>query len=192
MPREKPILFSGPMVRALLDGRKTQTRRIVRGIPADAVNVRLVGDDLKFGDYAGPEAQPGRYGRIPCPYGDPGDRLWVRETWARDVEGCDQGLSYRADHIDPLGDGPANPMRWRPSIYMPRWASRITLGVTDVRAQRLQAISECDILAEGVEQQDHEVLRDTWARLWDSINDKRAAWASNPWVWAVTFSVIRS
>lgn len=186
---ERPILFSGPMVRALLDGRKTQTRRVVkwRG------GLDMLG--------------------LPCPYGEPGDRLWVRETWApRDSEAflrheveADK-LFYRADderHL--LTDG-----RWRPSIHMPRWASRITLEVASVRVERVQDITDADALAEGVTNYGDDSQfppgfsmstraarkwrpRREFRDLWDSINGKRpgCAWSDNPWVWAVTFKVIR-
>lgn len=117
---ERPILFNGPMVRAVLDGRKTQTRRPY-------------------------------YARPTLPQA--GDRLWVRETFAANVPGCEfqGGYSYRADHRDPKGDGPAHPIRWTPSIHMPRNASRITLDVEHVRVERLQDISEDDARAEGLE-----------------------------------------
>jgi hypothetical protein len=188
--RERPILFSGPMVRAILEGRKHQTRRIVR--------VRKPTDHLVL-------ASP--YATSLCPYGQPGDRLWVRETWGP----CAGGVVYRASE-----DGAACPDggKWKPSIFMPRWASRITLEVTDVRVERLQDISEEDIAAEGIPLKrsqltgglgvpgdwlaDERGLDDSfrgdlinaksaWQLLWDSINADRASWASNPWVWVVEF-----
>lgn len=197
MPTERPILFSGPMVRAILDGRKTQTRRVVKPQP-------LVGSE---GDFWWPDAPPRRrhyagdehlrrgLAQDLCPYGAPGDLLWVRETWARDVPGCPGGLSYRADHIDPAGDGPAHPMRWRPSIHMPRVASRITLRVEAIRVERLNDITEADARAEGIDPEVYEVPPGAsfasyvaaFSTLWDAINGKRAPWASNPWVFVVSF-----
>ena len=152
-PRLRPILFSAPMVLALLAGRKTQTRRI-RKTPREP-SLRSTRASREAWD-------PNR-----CPYGVPGDRLWVKETWAphadeeetfRNVEAAHRGvggisepghvrpaLFYRADGGDPYV------ARWRPSIHMPRWASRLTLEVTEVRVQRLQEISDLDVLAEGVD-----------------------------------------
>lgn len=114
--KERPLMFIAPMVRALLEDRKTQTRR-------------LTGPILR-----------------------PGDRIWVKETWAENVPGCEVqgGYSYRADHDDPDGDGPANPMKWRSPRYMPRRASRLTLEILEVRTEPLQAITEEDAKAEGL------------------------------------------
>lgn len=171
---ERPIIFSDAMVRAILAGSKTQTRRAVR----IGRGVSILGD--------GNLAQRDDHR---CPYGEPGDRLWVRETWAKPGEVGDE-IEYRADNPDPLG------ARWRPSIYMPKGLSRIKLELTGVRVQRLQAISEEDAraegapaLAEGVDDAAAFGLRHTvgFARLWDSINLDRAPWAANPWVWALTF-----
>lgn len=193
--KDRPILFSAPMVRAILDGRKTVTRRIVRvddtpikiapsehlrnqrGIPSDAKNVRMCGSYVKT------DAPPGSdtvSARVECPYGSFGDRLWVRETFAacryeEKHAGC---LQYRASGDDP-------DVRWRPSIFMPRKLSRITLGVMRVGVERLHAITEQDAIAEGVDNVGFP--RETFAVLWDTINGKRAPWASNPWVWRVAF-----
>ncbi len=228
--KERPILFIAPMVRAVLAGRKTVTRRVVN---AERLAVRL--HRAVYPDYSGffPErssAAPGvhrawmnQHGAVAVvlgdrklgvrpdefswvsPYGEPGDRLWVRETFATDVPGCDRGISYRADHVDPRGDGPANPMRWRPSIFMRRAESRVLLDVLDVRVERLHAIDGADILAEGVVDRGHDDpvlgrcpvsafdgklypdLRSLWAAGWDAINGDRASWSSNPWVWRVEF-----
>lgn len=183
MPKEKPILFSAPMVRAILADRKTVTRRIVHPrmyIEVDPDEGPIVEQwDPQFGKIATEYAR--------SPYGDEGDRLWVRETFAPDVPGCESqgGVSYRADHQDPRGDGPANPMKWKPSIFMRRRESRITLEVVSVRIERLHEITEQDAIAEGVSELGFP--RDTFAELWDVINGKRAAWASNPWVWRVEF-----
>ena len=224
---ERPILFNGPMVRALLDGRKTQTRRIIKPQPSDyrpstVAPQRLRGqlpkhDQPYFDAYnGGPHwcwwDEYNRQGAdwIKCPYGVPGDSLWVRETWALHERFTDVGRvvyaatanrswteAHRDVPIDAIGDRPARPFQqgFKPSIHMPRWACRLTLEITDVRAERLQDISEADAEAEGV--QDPSLVpilgafwssRDGYARLWEHINGK-GSWAANPWVWAVTFSV---
>lgn len=216
--RERPILFSAPMVRAILEGRKTQTRRVVRD----------QGGCLELDDYED------RQQCLSCyDFGAPGDRLWVRETWGYrgshwrsdrpEVE--DIRIDYRADgarqtftrrrdedHRLPKqvcrcrGEGDELERRmehdeeltkywaaWRPSIYMPRWASRITLEVTGVHVERLQATSEEDARAEGVGEPS-----DGWGRvavafkeLWDELNGKRAPWSSDPWVWVLEFRRVR-
>jgi len=186
--KERPILFSGPMVRAILDGSKTQTRRIAKEFNEmpnlDGILRRFPNIDVPV--------QKG------CPYGTPGDRLWVRETWAheRDGTGCpdDTGVLYRA--TDPGWDDEGTGLRWRPSIFMSRASSRILLEITDVRVQRLQEISEEDARAEGVTPTmpiygdcggfEHQGHRDSFIRLWESINGPNS-WHANPWVWAITF-----
>jgi len=185
--KERPIPFTAPEVRALLAGTKTQTRRVVdprsfAGKWLDAYACENVVGAREF--VADPENYP--------PF-VAGMRLWVRETWASDVPGCPGGLSYRADHLDPRGDGPANPMRWRSSTQMPRSASRITLEVTNVRVERLQDISEEDARAEGLRGTESQwgvetCAVDEFQRLWDSINGKPGKrWEDNPWVWVVGF-----
>ena len=174
--KERPILFSGPMVRAILDGRKTQTRQVVKNqerawnfwrmfpTPSGdrfAFRCNITTHDLK------------------CTYGQQGDRLWVRETW-----------------MDSRGED----RRWKSPVTMPRWASRITLEVESVRVERLQEISEEDAKAEGIDgwHWDGDVLPFVaanrhlhpavlkYALLWQSINGP-GSWAENPWVWVVTF-----
>jgi hypothetical protein len=180
--KERPILFSGGMVRAILDGSKTQTRRVVKH-----------SGGMEF------DPQDPHYR---CPHGTPGDRLWVRETWAheRDGTGCpdDTGVLYRA--TDPGWDDEETGLRWRPSIFMPRIASRILLEITDVRVQRLQEISADDCRAEGhpadwSRSPDPEVhndaARDWYMDLWQSINGSDS-WHANPWVWAITFRRLQS
>ena len=123
-----------------------------------------------------------------CPYGQPGDRLWVRETFAVPPGSTEQAEAVYRASFDP-GD-----VTWTPSIHMPRWASRITLTITDVRVQRLQDISEDEAVAEGIDEaippmNDHgpaNAPRWRFARLWNSINGV-GAWDTNPWVWAITF-----
>ena len=146
---------------------------------------------------------------IKCPYGQPGDRLWVRETWAKN-KGTGGGIVYRADYGFASGiyecdlnsgDWVKHVDKWKPSIYMPRWASRITLEVTDVRVERVQDITPQDIEAEGfflsgLETQslpDQLARRKEWFRnAWNTINAKRGySWGSNPWTWAISFKVVK-
>lgn len=216
--KERPILFSAPMVRAILEGRKTQTRRLVRPQPPhDCSEIEKqprtdpylgcvvsgdsgIWEDVHSMDY-----------RVRCPYGKPGDRLWVRETWR--VDGLDRrgalmhgkdvcmesGASFYADcECDSaLADGP-----WIPSIHMPRWASRITLEIVNVRIERLQDISEEDAIAEGIRpvrvgltdrafewdsfSDATYTANEAYAALWESINGP-GSWDANPWVWVVEF-----
>jgi hypothetical protein len=188
--KERPILFKGEMVRAILDGHKTQTRRVVK--PQSAI----LTDELARGLGVQPPAAQNPP-VIPCPHGTPGDRLWVRETWAheRDGTGCpdDTGVLYRA--TDPGWDDEGTGLRWRPSIFMPRWASRILLEITDVRVQRLMEISEEDARAEGIDLQGFRSLTEGIAGrehrikfhdLWEDIHGD-GSWNTNPWVWAITF-----
>ena len=186
---EKPIIFSAPMVRALLDGSKTQTRRVLD-------NKRAVMRD--------------RSDALDCVRVHIGYRLWVRENWQGLTFGdylptnsrvCD--LRYAA--TDALADAhrDVRGYPWRPSIHMPRWASRLTLTVTDVRVQRLQEISAADSLAEGVQCHTCKAMGqsacnrrgcfasiDAFRAIWDHINGP-GAWAENPWVAAYTFTVHR-
>jgi hypothetical protein len=203
--KERPILFSAPMVRAILAGTKTQTRRVMPHqpqeiLPGYAPKVYWPARDrhmthgdpdgaayLQFerpGDYDGAHVMRGGFG-FRCRYGQPGDRLWVREAW-RPVHGGypDQGARYRADFD-------RDQTVWRPSIHMPRWASRTTLEVTGVRVERLQDISEADAVAEGAawaacgapQEGSHKA---GFAQLWESINGP-GSWDANPWVWVVEF-----
>ena len=243
----RPILFSGPMVRALLDVTKTQTRRAVK--PQPTVYARAGADALA------------RLMLPHCPYGKPGDLLWVRETWVdllavspatdqpmpigdgeRLIEAPtfwldDQGrkrwnydgkvIAYRANSDVEFCDGNGfggdmadkdDMPRWRPSIHMPRWASRLTLRITDVRVQRLQGISEADAIAEGIERRtdcpgwnrfslagDSFAIKESGAKgsvptsfpklayrsIWEHINGPES-WDANPWVWAISFEVLRA
>ena len=194
--KERPILFSAPMVRALLDGRKTQTRRAVKGEPLRWLN--------EAGFTPGFVADPGN---CLCPYGAPGDRLWVRETFSGPW-GCETLRPRHWPEGEPIwfwADGNPEWGDWtrpRPSIHMPRWASRLTLRITEVRVQRLQTIADHDCLAEGVletdfyEQAERKVSagapwspeRLAFADLWQSIN---GTWEVNPWVWAVSFERVK-
>lgn len=198
MTTERPILFSAPMIRALLDGSKTQTRRPLRaGTWFDAQHgvIKQAPAGLACTGFA----------PVPCPYGKPGDRLWVRETCRADASQTGPfGVTYMADAaFRPIGSG--QHQQWAdlhtyggvfgkqvPSIHMPRWASRITLEVTGIRVERVASISESDAIAEGIDVTDGEQPSVTFARLWDSINGQRAPWQSNPWVWVVAFRLASS
>lgn len=204
---EKPILFSAPMVRAILDGRKSQTRRIMKPQP-DAVL-----DGEPYWHIGGYRTRIGARNPFFCPYGQPGDdKLWVRETCRADElpSGLD-GVRYLADdcfipidNTPESGDAwldlryygkrasPVAPVKTVPAIHMPRWASRITLEITGIRVERLQDISESDALAEGIDpkfppdEQVANAARMRYADIWESINGP-GSWAANPWVWVVEF-----
>jgi hypothetical protein len=242
----RPILFSAPMVRALLDGRKTQTRRVVKP---------RKDEDRCASDCAGPQwdrawADPG-FGsggylhvpckdgaaqRVRCPYGNIGDRLWVRETFCIGHDSYDGNLvttdkdgndidpkAFYCATTDPLfqwlnHDGEyTDKIPWKPSIHMPRWASRITLEIADVRVQRVQDIIRDECFYEGVESvnpyeftpklpagmcvcwRDYSNgewtsdVRMSFRTLWDSINAKRGySWKVNPWVWAISFKLLEA
>lgn len=219
--KERPILFSAPMVRAILEGRKTVTRRAVKIQPRSKADIGSYGPGQPFirnSDVTKPNPE--------CPYGRTGDRLWVRETWycnhsevqkgpylqPADMQDVDQAredgdLVYAADGLNPYEqDQPT----WKPSIHMPRWASRILLEITDVRAERLQDISEEQAVAEGLIWQGQENGKEFYSHaerqyppgshqqfgisgtdavsafrnLWTSVGGD---WQSNPWVWVVEF-----
>lgn len=204
---DRPILFSGPMVRAILDGRKTQTRRVLK--PAKGLTL---GEVLDEGERNGSMISCARH-QVQEPPFAPGDRLWVREAFSYETLDVDRdGFMppwYWADGNPTSGDF----TRPKPSIHMPRWASRLTLIVTDVRVQRLQEISEDDAKAEGIERMKtgrgyydptvskamvragvwHRKAAHAFEALWDSLNAKRGfGWEANPWVVAVTFTVSKT
>jgi len=208
--KERPILFSGPMVRAILEGRKTQTRRVVDfdrvGTTKDYQVERgcFGADGFDIIEFGGPQQRIIRKpwtadhikAWLKCPYGQPGDRLWVRETWSQVPEykpvpypeNCPK-VYYRADNDRPTwAERP-----WRPSMFMYRWASRITLEIVSVRVERLQEISENDAKAEGVKAHlelntdGWRTLVDDYKDLWESINSKSHPWDSNPFVWCIEF-----
>ena len=248
---ERPILFRAEMVRAILAGRKTQTRRAIKPQPWVDNMGNACWKDRNFGQSANhvPHikalASPipcSDTKRVLCPYGQPGDLLWVRETWCLtrdtlDYETGGEASSYDWDkdlYGDPrsyLNGGPGvgdcaalhyptdgedntpsemwpciglrgeilrkKEIRWRPSIHMPRWASRITLRITDVRVERLQDIREDDARAEGCNPIIHEdgaidcgTRKTTFARLWNQINGP-GAWEANPWVWVLSFERVK-
>lgn len=201
---DRPILFSAPMVRAILAGTKTQTRRVFKGSLHD-LSMWI----------ANTTNNPNV--KVRCPYGQPGDRLWVRETWM-DLQGTGiqrrtgdpSRYAYGADTLPgSYGDEVRKEygLKWRPSIHMPRAASRITLEITGVRVERLQDISEADAIAEGIEQMPCEVPdtklwrnytpdngwtprvaipQNSYRSLWESINGP-GSWDANPYVWVVEF-----
>lgn len=202
-PKERPILFSGPMVRAILAGRKTQTRRVVKPQFGQKWGHGVRHGDNAFSVHVDIAEPDGSWKWIRCPYGKPGDCLWVRETW-RAIERFDgtDGVLFAADGefvgidntpeaSDWWGDAYGNGRhgdKWRPSIFMPRWASRITLEITGVRVEQLGDITESDAIAEGAI--DRESLDEGYSAvgffnsLWAKLNgdfDRRT------WVWVVEF-----
>lgn len=212
---DRPVLFSAPMVRAIVDGRKTQTRRAVKGNPVHVLPF-IGSDNLPTHDFG----LCLEYGRvidkhIKCPYGQTGDRLWVRESCHADYNNTSDGITlakYSADGSQVLYSGPETDdegdqdydgscAHWWyskdscPSIHMPRWASRITLEITGVRVERLQEISEADCVAEGCYAKhvghpddigDYLPPKTQYQQLWNHINGPES-WAANPWVWVIEF-----
>jgi hypothetical protein len=194
--KERPILFNADMVRAILNGRKTHTRRMVKPQPLWVADPSV--------PFSTPDADP--KGVIKSPFGTVGDRLWVKEThWINHAEKL---LAYRADMEFP---DHMNKSKWRPSIHMPRWASRITLDITAVRVERVQDITEEDAMAEGVESvwygnakfwkaygknllpEGGELVAtmaaaQSFRTLWQSIYGN---WDANPWVWVYEFRRIQ-
>lgn len=191
--KERPILFKGPLVRATLEGRKTVTRRALK-MPHALWETSATGELVPI---------PAN-----CPYGKPGDRLWVRETWGLQVRsyggGTGEHIVYRATNPDAIycksAEGREYPVKWKPSIHMHRHSSRILLEITDVRVERLQDISRADIRAEGL-QCPPELASDdvspnyrdwypaAWRELWESTGGN---WDANPWVWVVEFKRVTS
>lgn len=210
--KERGIIFSGEMVRAILDGRKTQTRRVVKwkmwpGMPVESVeahHIPFTDSPANECSWTADHAEGGAIyveQDIRCPYGLVGDRLWVRETWGEDYVGSSlestgsQGqllcgpkaeVVYRADGhtMSDVSTG------WKSPIHMFRWASRLALEITDVRVQRLHEISARACLDEGVTIREGEggLVTRAFRRTWDTLNAKRGySWESDPWVWAITF-----
>ncbi|BBE77397.1 ASCH domain-containing protein [Phytobacter sp. MRY16-398] len=191
--KERGMIFNSEMVRAILDGRKTQTRRIVK---SDCMDIGEKDDGTLWpwrehdngGDYW-----------YPCPFGAVGDRIWVRETWAEAGASAPELKLYRANYPEHVPSHyenvpPVDEIRWTPSIHMPRWASRITLEITGVRVERLNAISEEDAMSEGVghlykydeSKPIPKGAKRRFAELWQSIYGEES-WQANPWVWVITF-----
>ena len=229
---ERPIPLDGPEVRGVLAGTKTQFRRVVKLVGADVIEERVVGSGEATSEEPWPFSATWSHGDdgspwYACPFGAPGDRLWVRETWAahwmyddvpptearsgredlRDTDNLWFSAGALEDAIGTTTSGrercPASLRgKWRPSIHMPRWASRITLEVTGVRVERLQAISATDAISEGIERdgrlwkgyrpergpawRQHMSPVRSFESLWESINGEDS-WALNPWVWVVEF-----
>lgn len=207
--KERGMIFNGEMVRAILDGRKTQTRRIMKNQPAGdypetPALIRNVGTGFQW---------HGLYGEssiFNCPLGSIGERIWVRETYQGPLFDYEQMESYledsskfeKPDFCVYRADGNPAPefydaddnlhCGWRPSIHMPRWASRITLEITDVRVERLNAISEEDAQAEGVQPACYEITppeaayRVSFGEVWRGIYGEES-WVANPWVWVIEF-----
>lgn len=228
--KERPIIFSGEMVRAILDGRKTQTRRVVNKLLSFG-NITEFGESTTKGYSWQFRDKRMLWNDIShsrllesCPHGQPGDRLWVRETWnieygavfdeqqndwhivyRTDLSYCAAPTTVNDDEYSRLFDSSQN--QWRPSIHMPRWASRMTLEISDIRVERVRDISEDDVFAEGIRPSKtvngwatirlndgigaHVVLPQyAFHVLWDSINAKRGyGWDVNPWVWVIEFKV---
>lgn len=199
--KEKPIIFTGDMVKAILEGRKSMTRRPLK--PQPKVH----------------EWQGKKFIAEKCPYGVPGDRLWVRETWAlifngedclhsEDEDPCpceachieyrtDTNSKYPAGWEEDEARSNDDAPKWRPSIHMSRWASRITLEITNVRVERLQEITEEDANLEGVDWYAIENklcnvgrCQQAFQRLWDSMYTNLNLWSCNPWIWVISFKRI--
>lgn len=237
--KTKPILFSGPMVRALLDGKKTQTRRIAKVKREEFLSSEML-EDLEIRGFETIRDDPDGFFIVPpCPYGQPGDLLWVRETFARNGFKVGEKVFYRADNesqfMGEMSESNGNitgyyidhwvrngerrkGSEWKPSIHIPRWASRLTLEITNIRVENLQAISNEDAEAEGFtcmtkdgcvtykfgipdydgmpgtensgwEWKDWQIeARQAYKKLWESINGSES-WDANPWVWVIEFIV---
>ena len=234
--RERPIIMSGESVLAILGGRKTQTRRVMKPQPPDddgkicgpewftPTVIDRFGDEQPGAEIFGIYTEAGAWG-IKSPYGAPGDRFWVRETWRNQPQKFNkESRDYKDYEVEFQADftvaenacygrrGGISPVKWRSPIYMPRWASRILLEITNVRVERLQDITEADVYAEGIDPDNWDYLGrskgEAWRQealehikngnvigafrcLWNSINAKRGyPWSSNPWVWVIEFKVL--
>lgn len=182
--RERPILLDGVMVRAILAGQKTQTRRVAKNVVAAHA---MTGEALAEIDSAGP--------RVRCPFGQPGDRLWVREAFGFEVRhyggGAGEHIVYRATNPDAFycrsACGKEYPVKWRPSTHMPRHSSRLLLEITAVRVERLQAISDDDCFHEGLPIQPR--MRAAFRELWNLTS---GAWDIDPWVWVIEFKRVEA
>lgn len=213
MTKERPILFSTPMVEAILDGRKTQTRR-TRGL--EEINKNP--DDWHFvgmcvtdsGELKATFQNCEDFVRIKCPYGKPGDRLWVRETWQKTdflhPSNENYGYVYKASENGKDWQENTEEWKWKPSIHMPKAAARIWLEITDISVERLQDISKEDAITEGIEpvadgyknympklsstsQFCWPTAYHSFQSLWESINGAES-WDLNPWLWVVKFKVL--
>ncbi len=205
--KERPILFSSAMVRAILDGTKTQTRRVIK-LRKDSI-VDLFDDDyLSEKGFCGFDTENFHNRQVKCPFGKVGDLLWVRETWADVTSAFNDAdeirhAAFKADesvydvygqiqYLEKLGDSGIYVDKWKPSIFMPRFASRIALEITNIRVEQIQQISLEDSEAEGIRAfHDAEKLNgdcSEFIKLWNEINSKRGfSWESNPFVWVIEF-----
>lgn len=212
MTTTRPIICTGESVRAYMDLRKTETRRVMKVQPDYVI------DNEPYWHVGGFRLRPEATNPLRCPYGKPGDRLWVKETWQQ-IEWWGQNcILYRAHCPDDCQDlaTPSNGIeriritKWRPSLFMPRWASRLTLEIVSLRAERLQDITFDSCLAEGIvwtEQWDtckgetitgdsmdeawDQYTREAYRDAWDAINAKRGySWDSNPWVWVLQTKLV--
>ncbi|MGU5885890.1 hypothetical protein ACV1E2_25900 [Klebsiella pneumoniae] len=194
--KERGMIFNSEMVRAILDGRKTQTRRLVKGTDGAVkfckewdINGEEIFVVLGEKDHTGMNPV---LGAISCPFGAVGDRIWVRETWAEAGASAPDLKLYRAnypEHVPSIYENvpPAEEIRWTPSIHMPRTASRILLEITDVRVERLRSMSQDDARAEGVIAASGPMEAGlAFRELWDSIYGEES-WKANPWVWVIEF-----
>ena len=214
--KEKPILFSTAMVLAILEGRKTQTRRVIKNPINERHIDRLLADwplsglkELVDGVVSfeiQTDVDDSTVCKTKCPYGNVGDRLWVRETWAYlDLGPEDGGYVYRASENGRAWESTDDSFRWKPSIHMPRKACRLELEITDVRVERLHDISDADAIAEGIKPWKGEEgqfcnylghgyislpPKSSFESLWHSINGKER-WDANPWVWVVSFKPVQ-
>lgn len=200
--KERGMIFNAEMVRAILDGRKTQTRRTIKDC---TVGIDPISPFIRIGKFEGayPDDLPEVIEKC-CPFGTVGDRIWVREAFASGLS-TKSTLAYRATHKrEDLEDGFYDAIKWTPSIHMLRWASRITLEITNVRVERLNAISEEDAEVEGIDMEalydsqdcydciaDHNMTGRPTATgafkyLWESIYGEES-WNANPWVWVISF-----
>ncbi len=210
MTKERPILFTGDMVRAVLDGGKTQTRRVLKGDfmhqPKGSIDAKWYFRGPKMACWDSYETDVEMIARH-NPYGQPGDRFWVRESHAPRADcGCvwDRSKAEAFNRMQPgelcyAADQKGTDWveRWRPGIHMFRWASRITLEITSVRVERLKDISESDALAEGCKPNylpnrayEDQPYRSGFVSLWQGING-HGSWALNPWVWVIEFKRIK-
>ncbi|HIB1592353.1 TPA: hypothetical protein ACWV6B_004815 [Salmonella enterica subsp. enterica serovar Muenchen] len=195
--KERGMIFNAEMVNAILSGRKTQTRRPVKPQPELTERSGFSWNGAVFGSGSDDRETNRNFAHVKCPFGKPGDRIWVRETWSEAGASAPYLTLYRAnypEHVPAHYENipPVNEIHWTPSIHMPRWASRITLEITDVRVERLNAISEEDAQAEGVQPACYEITppeaayRVSFGEVWRGIYGEES-WAANPWVWVIKF-----